>query len=109
MLHVGGIYISWRAVSILLHTLHASVYVNLQSNVLSDVCQQCEHVVAKHEYTFSVDEEYQVGDTLDYTVRWIGQTLSLVLQEYSMNCLLCGYGEATVSILPEDPRQQRLF
>ncbi|XP_062504196.1 protein Churchill-like [Corticium candelabrum] len=52
------------------------------------VCQTCDHVIARHEYTFSVDDEFQ---------------------EYTMNCVLCGYGEATVSILPDDPRQQRLF
>ncbi|XP_066928913.1 protein Churchill-like [Clytia hemisphaerica] len=38
-------------------------------------CDSCAHVIAEHEYTFSViDEE----------------------QEYSMNCLLCGTGEDTV-------------
>ncbi|XP_065844662.1 protein Churchill-like isoform X2 [Oscarella lobularis] len=52
------------------------------------VCESCNHVIAKHEYTFTVTEEYQ---------------------EYTMNCLLCGYGEATVSILPDDPREQKLF
>jgi hypothetical protein len=52
------------------------------------VCRQCDHMIADHEYTFAVDDQYQ---------------------EYSMNCLLCGYGEATVSILPDDPRQQTLF
>ena len=31
-------------------------------------------------------------------------------QEYSMECNLCGHGEATVSVLPDDPRgQQTLF
>ena len=33
----------------------------------------------------------------------------LQLQEYSMECNLCGHGEATVSILPDDPREKELF
>ena len=31
------------------------------------------------------------------------------LQEYEMNCLLCGHGEDSRSIMPRDPRQQPLF
>lgn len=27
---------------------------------LSDVCKNCDHVIARHEYTFSVVDEYQV-------------------------------------------------
>ncbi|XP_065910883.1 protein Churchill-like [Dysidea avara] len=52
------------------------------------VCKECDHIVASHEYTFSVDDGFQ---------------------EYSMNCTLCGYGSATVSILPDDPREKQLF
>jgi hypothetical protein len=52
------------------------------------VCEGCGHLIAVHEYTFSVDDMYQ---------------------EYSMNCTLCGYGNATVSILPDDPREKQLF
>lgn len=28
---------------------------------VSDVCSQCNHVVANHEYTFKVEGEYQVS------------------------------------------------
>ncbi|CAL1586632.1 unnamed protein product [Knipowitschia caucasica] len=52
------------------------------------VCKNCEHVIARHEYTFSVVDEYQ---------------------EYSMLCLLCGKAEDSISILPNDPRQSSLF
>uniref|UniRef100_A0A6I8N878 Protein Churchill n=2 Tax=Ornithorhynchus anatinus TaxID=9258 RepID=A0A6I8N878_ORNAN len=48
------------------------------------VCKNCHHMVARHEYTFSVMDEYQ---------------------EYTMLCLLCGKAEDSVSVLPDDPRQ----
>ncbi|XP_003386737.2 PREDICTED: protein Churchill-like [Amphimedon queenslandica] len=51
-------------------------------------CNECGHLIASHEYTFTLDEEFQ---------------------EYSMNCALCGYGSDTVSILPDDPREKQLF
>ncbi|XP_028677680.1 protein Churchill [Erpetoichthys calabaricus] len=48
------------------------------------VCKNCHHVIARHEYTFSVVDDYQ---------------------EYTMLCLLCGKAEDSISILPDDPRQ----
>lgn len=48
------------------------------------VCKNCDHVIARHEYTFSVVDEYQ---------------------EYTMLCLLCGKAEDSISVLPDDPRQ----
>ncbi|XP_005991558.1 protein Churchill [Latimeria chalumnae] len=48
------------------------------------VCKNCHHVIARHEYTFTVVEDYQ---------------------EYSMLCLLCGKAEDSISVLPDDPRQ----
>uniref|UniRef100_A0A8C3G386 Protein Churchill n=1 Tax=Cyclopterus lumpus TaxID=8103 RepID=A0A8C3G386_CYCLU len=48
------------------------------------VCKNCDHVVARHEYTFSVVDEYQ---------------------EYTMLCMLCGKAEDSISVLPDDPRQ----
>uniref|UniRef100_K7FTV0 Protein Churchill n=1 Tax=Pelodiscus sinensis TaxID=13735 RepID=K7FTV0_PELSI len=48
------------------------------------VCKNCHHMIARHEYTFSVVDEYQ---------------------EYTMLCLLCGRAEDSISILPDDPRQ----
>lgn len=61
---------------------------NEESVSYKHVCRECGHVIAKHQYSFSVDEEYQ---------------------EYTMECNLCGHGEATVSILPDDPREKQLF
>ncbi|KAM8847542.1 protein Churchill [Synchiropus splendidus] len=52
------------------------------------VCKTCDHVVARHEYTFSVVDEYQ---------------------EYTMLCMLCGKAEDSISVLPDDPRQSSLF
>ncbi|XP_071396802.1 protein Churchill isoform X2 [Centroberyx affinis] len=49
-----------------------------------DVCKNCDHVIARHEYTFSVVDEYQ---------------------EYTMLCMLCGKAEDSISVLPDDPRQ----
>uniref|UniRef100_A0A803K218 Protein Churchill n=1 Tax=Xenopus tropicalis TaxID=8364 RepID=A0A803K218_XENTR len=48
------------------------------------MCKNCHHVIAKHEYTFSVVDDYQ---------------------EYTMLCMLCGRAEDSVSVLPDDPRQ----
>ena len=78
------------------------------------MCRECGHVIAVHQYTFSVDEDYQVQLI---TTIIIGQALNLLLlhwihfpvQEYTMECDLCGHGEATVSILPDDPREKQLF
>lgn len=49
-----------------------------------DACKDCQHVIAKHEFTFDVVDDYQ---------------------EYSMTCLLCGNGSAEVSVMPVDPRK----
>ncbi|OWK57478.1 protein Churchill [Lonchura striata] len=48
------------------------------------LCKNCHHLIAHHEYTFSVVDDYQ---------------------EYTMLCLLCGRAEDSISILPDDPRQ----
>ena len=31
------------------------------------------------------------------------------MQEYTMECDLCGWGQDTVSVLPDDPRGKELF
>ncbi|XP_074655955.1 protein Churchill-like [Tubulanus polymorphus] len=52
-------------------------------------CADCNHVIANHEYTFEVDDDFQ---------------------HYTMMCELCGCAEDQRSILPYDPRaQQELF
>lgn len=42
-------------------------------------CTQCQHLVAKHEYTFEVVDG---------------------VQEYCMNCELCGIGEHSSTVNP---------
>lgn len=53
-----------------------------------DVCGDCQHVISIHNYKFWVEGDYQ---------------------EYEMDCALCGTGEDSVSILPEDPRKMSGF
>ncbi|KAL5008646.1 hypothetical protein ScPMuIL_014227 [Solemya velum] len=52
------------------------------------VCQNCNHLIANHEYTFRLDDDFQV---------------------YQMYCMLCGHSDDERSILPNDPRAERLF
>lgn len=52
------------------------------------VCPNCEHVVASHEYTFCVDDQYMM---------------------YTMSCALCGEAEDDRCILPYDESQRALF
>lgn len=47
-------------------------------------CMLCNHVVAKHMHEFWVEDGYQ---------------------EYRMECLLCGLGQDTISVMPRDPRK----
>ncbi|XP_016094698.1 protein Churchill-like [Sinocyclocheilus grahami] len=48
------------------------------------MCKNCDHVIARQEYTFTVVDDYQ---------------------EYTMLCMLCGKAEDSISVLPDDPRQ----
>ena len=48
------------------------------------VCILCNHVVAKHLHEFWVEDGYQ---------------------EYRMECLLCGLGQDSISVMPRDPRK----
>ena len=48
------------------------------------VCMLCNHVVAKHLHEFWVEDGYQ---------------------EYRMECLLCGLGQDSISVMPRDPRK----
>jgi hypothetical protein len=50
---------------------------------VTDVCNNCQHVVSEHSYHFSIEGEFQV---------------------YEMDCMLCGYGEDSRTILPFDSR-----
>ncbi|XP_062488568.1 protein Churchill, partial [Pezoporus occidentalis] len=59
-------------------------FIPVSSPPTPDLCRSCHHLIARHEYTFSVVDDYQ---------------------EYTMLCLLCGRAEDSISILPDDPRQ----
>ena len=48
------------------------------------VCTLCNHVVAKHLHEFWIEDGYQ---------------------EYRMECLLCGLGQDSISVMPRDPRK----
>mmetsp|Transcript_16585 Transcript_16585/g.43045 ORF Transcript_16585/g.43045 Transcript_16585/m.43045 type:complete len:114 (-) Transcript_16585:521-862(-) len=55
-----------------------------EETVFNHVCKHCGHVIAKHTYTFKVEDGYQ---------------------EYTMVCRLCGRGADSASVLPDDPRK----
>ena len=59
-------------------------HINKEVTTFEHTCTKCFHVIAKHTYEFWVEDCYQ---------------------EYCMNCLLCGFGEDSISILPRDPRK----
>lgn len=48
------------------------------------ICSTCQHKISSHNHKFWVEGDYQ---------------------EYEMECLLCGTGEDSISILPIDPRK----
>ena len=47
-------------------------------------CKKCKHNISKHTHEFWIEDGYQ---------------------EYRMECLICGLGEDSISILPKDPRK----
>lgn len=70
-------------------------------------------MVATHQYTFSTSGEYQVTSSIHniyFLLHCIHGDVTLsTVQEYTMKCHLCGYGSASVSVLPDDPREKPLF
>eukprot|EP00090_Calanus_glacialis_P036556 TRINITY_DN6247_c0_g1_i1.p1 TRINITY_DN6247_c0_g1~~TRINITY_DN6247_c0_g1_i1.p1 ORF type:complete len:123 (-),score=49.56 TRINITY_DN6247_c0_g1_i1:54-422(-) len=48
------------------------------------VCADCNHVVSRHKYKFWLEDGRQ---------------------EYRMDCLLCGFAEDSISVMPTDPRK----
>ncbi len=36
----------------------------------SDMCKNCDHVIARHEYTFTVVDDYQVSRALNSTTAY---------------------------------------
>ncbi|KFW12026.1 Protein Churchill, partial [Fulmarus glacialis] len=59
------------------------------------LCKNCHHLIARHEYTFSVVDDPSPAP----------ETSRAEPREYTMLCLLCGRAEDSISILPDDPRQ----
>lgn len=57
------------------------INVNEEITELIHKCNICYHEIGKHYYKFSVDEKYQ---------------------NYTMECILCGVGEYSTTILPYD-------
>ncbi len=66
--------------------------------LFADSCQNCGHVIATHEYSFSYDDETQVSILSSFILL----TTVSSLQEYSMECDLCGHGMDTVDIIPDE-------
>ena len=54
------------------------------TTLISDTCATCDHCVAKHTHEFWIEDGYQ---------------------EFRMECLICGLGEDSVSVLPRDPKK----
>lgn len=48
--------------------------------LLPDVCKNCDHVIASHEYTFSVVDEYQVKCHMYRRIKhsWLNKSSSSV-------------------------------
>lgn len=61
-----------------LHSVNHMLY------IMTDICSTCQHKISSHNHKFWVEGDYQ---------------------EYEMECLLCGTGEDSISILPIDPRK----
>ncbi|XP_032919556.1 protein Churchill isoform X2 [Catharus ustulatus] len=69
------------------------------------LCKNCHHLIARHEYTFSVVDDYQSLKGFRASSLCPGLCGVPPALEYTMLCLLCGRAEDSVSILPDDPRQ----
>eukprot|EP00092_Neocalanus_flemingeri_P039890 GFUD01043446.1.p1 GENE.GFUD01043446.1~~GFUD01043446.1.p1 ORF type:complete len:164 (-),score=41.65 GFUD01043446.1:76-501(-) len=67
------------------------------------VCGACNHIVCRHK----VEEKLLKSETItNYSCNvqykfWLEDGR----QEYRMDCLLCGFAEDSISIMPTDPRK----
>eukprot|EP00039_Didymoeca_costata_P001732 m.54655 g.54655 ORF g.54655 m.54655 type:complete len:129 (+) comp10940_c0_seq2:163-549(+) len=61
---------------------------DMEETVFWHICGKCDHVIAKHTYTFEVLDNFQ---------------------EYTMLCRLCGRAADTQSVMPDDPRKKQFF
>jgi len=57
---------------------------NLENIIYNHICSDCDHVISKHKYKFWIEDGRQ---------------------EYRMDCLLCGFAEDSLSVMPSDPRK----
>ena len=66
------------------------------------VCSQCRHLVCAHKVILAsvcwIVNNNQLGFQYKF---WVEDGR----QEYRMNCLLCGVGEDSISVMPHDPRK----
>lgn len=56
---------------------------------LPDVCKNCDHVIASHEYTFSVVDEYQVKCHMYYRIEhhsWLNKYFCLACPWFLLLC-----------------------
>lgn len=56
---------------------------------LPDVCKNCDHVIASHEYTFSVVDEYQVKCHMYYRIKhhsWLNKYFCLACPWFLLLC-----------------------
>ena len=52
--------------------------------IYNHVCAECNHIISRHKYKFWLEDGRQ---------------------EYRMDCLLCGFAEDSISVMPSDPRK----
>ena len=66
------------------------------------VCTECRHLVSAHKVILTsvcwIVNKHQLWFQYKF---WVEEGR----QEYRMNCLLCGVGEDSVSVMPHDPRK----
>lgn len=81
--------------------------VKLIFHVIPDACTFCGHVIANHVHEFWIRDGYQVVKAfgLSHLRLSVIHFMLLCVQHYRMDCQLCGLGEDSISILPEDPRK----
>ena len=64
--------------------LFPSRHINILYYEITDICGSCQHLISSHHHKFWIDGDYQ---------------------EYTMECMLCGVAEDSISIMPDDPRK----
>jgi len=57
---------------------------DIETTTYDHICGSCQHLISSHHHKFWIDGDYQ---------------------EYTMECMLCGVAEDSISIMPDDPRK----